>query len=215
MIFKNRFQAGLMLAPHLKKYQNNPSAVVLGLARGGVVTAAALSRELNLPLDVLCPRKIGAPFNPELAIGAISDTGEPLLNEDLVYRLGVPESYINKTITEERQTALARLKKFRKNLKYIPVEGKIAIVVDDGLATGATMRASIKGLRAQGVEKIIVAVPVSPPDTLEEIKTEADEVICLDAPEFFSAVGQFYEDFSQTEDDEVVKYLQLYGMPSK
>lgn len=215
MIFKNRFQAGLMLAPYLKKYQGNPSAIVLGLARGGVVTAAAVARELKLPLDVLCPRKIGAPFNPELAIGAISDQGEPLLNEDLVYRLGIPESYINETIEQERKTAQIRLNKFRKNLKSVPVEGKITIVVDDGLATGATMRASIKGLKAQGAGRIVIAVPVSPPDTLEEIKTEADEVICLDAPDYFSAVGQFYEDFSQTEDDEVVEYLQKYGTARK
>lgn len=211
MIFKNRFHAGKLLIPLLKKYQDDPDTVVLGLARGGVVTAAAVAQGLHLPLDVLCPRKIGAPFNPELAIGAISDQGEPLLNEDLVYRLGVSDKYIQETIQQERKTAQIRLQKFRKNRKSIPVEGKTVIVVDDGLATGATMRASIKGLKAQDAGRIVVAVPVSPPDTLEEIKSEVDEVVCLDTPEYFAAVGQFYEDFGQTEDDEVVEYLHQYG----
>lgn len=215
MLFNNRFQAGQLLAPYLKKYKGDPNTVVLGLARGGVVTAAAVAEELQLPLDVLCPRKIGAPFNPELAIGAISDQGEPLLNEDLVYRLGVSEKYIQDTIQQERKTAQMRLQKFRKNRQSIPIEGKTVIIVDDGLATGATMRASIKGLKAQNAERIVVAVPVSPPDTLEEIKSEVDEVVCLDAPEYFAAVGQFYEDFSQTEDEEVVEFLQQYGKPKK
>lgn len=208
MIFRNRFQAGKLLVPKLAEYKNHPNAVVLGLARGGVVTAAAIAKGLQLPLDVLCPRKIGAPFNPELAIGAISDQGEPLLNEDLVYRLGVSQKYIDDVIKQEKLTAQKRLQTYRKNRPAIPLEGKIVILADDGLATGATMRASIKGVKAQGADRVVVAVPVSPPDTLEEIKNEADEVVCLDAPTYFAAVGQFYEDFSQTEDDEVVEYLQ-------
>lgn len=208
MIFKNRFQAGKLLVPYLAKYNNHADAVVLGLARGGVVTAAAVAQGLHLPLDVLCPRKIGAPFNPELAIGAVSDQGEALLNEDLIFRLGVSQQHIDETIEQERKTAQMRLKKFRQNRKSIPLDGKIVILVDDGLATGATMRAAIKGVQSQDVERVVVAIPVSPPDTLEEIKQEVDEVVCLDTPEYFAAVGQFYEDFSQTEDDEVMTFLE-------
>lgn len=208
MIFQNRRHAGTLLVPLLTEFKEKKDAVVLGLARGGIVTAAAVAQGLRLPLDVLCPRKIGAPFNPELAIGAISDQGEPFLNEDLILQLGVSEKYIEDTIKKEKITSQKRLDRYRQNRPSIFLEGKIVILVDDGLATGATMHAAIKGVKAQGVAKIIVAVPVSPPDTLAEVQSEVDEVVCLAAPSFFAAVGQFYDDFSQTEDDEVVAYLQ-------
>lgn len=210
MIFKDRFHAGQMLVPYLTKYRNHPDTVVLGLARGGVVTAAAIAQGLHLPLEVLCPRKIGAPFNPELAIGAVSDQGEPLLNEDLILRLGVSQDYIDETVAHERKTAQMRLNKFHQHRKSILLKGKNIILVDDGLATGATMHAAIKGLRSQDVETIIVAVPVAPPDTFAEIKREVDEIVCLDTPAYFSAVGQFYEDFSQTEDEEVIALLRQF-----
>ncbi|MBA3815794.1 MAG: phosphoribosyltransferase [Parachlamydiaceae bacterium] len=211
MIFKDRFEAGKLLVPYLTKYKNNSDTVVLGLARGGVVTAGAVAQGLHLPLDVLCPRKIGAPLNPELAIGAISDQGEPLLNGDLIDQLAVSRQHIDETIARERKIAQARLKKFRQNRKCIPLEGKTVIIVDDGLATGATMRAAIMGVESQGVERIIVAIPVSPPDTLDEIKKRVDEVVCLAAPAYFAAVGQFYQNFSQTDDDEVVAVLFAFN----
>lgn len=205
---KNRFEAGKRLVPLLKEYKERKDTLVLGLARGGVLTASALAEGLNLPLDVLCPRKIGAPFNPELAIGAISDQGVLVLNQCLVDQLDIPEDFIQSMVEREKQVANQRLQKYRRNRPKPDFYNKIVIVVDDGLATGATMRAAIKGLREEGVNRLVVAVPVSPPDTLDEINSEADQVFCLDAPDFFSAVGQFYEDFSQTEDDEVIACLQ-------
>ncbi len=208
MIFKDRHHAGTLLAPLLTEFKGEKNAVVLGLARGGIVTAAAVAKELQLPLDVLCPRKLGAPFNPELAIGAISDQGEPFLNDNLIMQLGVSDKYIEDTIAKEKVTAQKRLQKYRQNRPRISLDGKTVILIDDGLATGATMHAAIKGVRATGAARVIVAVPVAPPDTVEEMRSEVDEILCLAAPSFFAAVGQFYDDFSQTEDDEVVAFLQ-------
>lgn len=208
MMFRNRAEAGQKLAQPLSKYKSHPDTIVIGLPRGGVVTAYEVAKALSLPLDVTCPRKIGAPFQPELAIGAITETGEGIFDESLIQRFNISQDYIHRTVAQEKSIAKRRLEMYRKNRSKIPLEGKIAILVDDGLATGATMKAAIKSIRAEGADKIVVAVPVSPGDTLEEIKELADEVIALDTPFFFQAVGQFYEDFSQTEDDEVIALLQ-------
>jgi putative phosphoribosyl transferase len=207
MIFKNREEAGKQLVSLLKHYENDPQAVVLGMPRGGVVTAYEVARGLQLPLDVVCPRKIGAPFNPELAIGAITETGEGIFDERLITHLNVSQDYINRTVANEKAQAQKRLTLYRKNLPKISLEGKTAILVDDGLATGSTMRAAIRSVRAEGADKITVAVPVSPPDTFRLIQEEVDEAICLSTPTFFQAVGQFYEDFSQVEDEEVIDLL--------
>lgn len=207
MMFKDRHDAGKKLATRLLHYKENDQAIVIGLPRGGVVVAYEVAKVLNLPLDIMCPRKIGAPFNPEFAIGAITETGEGIFDAEVISRLEIPQEYIDQTIEHEKQVAQMRLKIYRKNRPKISLEGKTVLLIDDGLATGATMRAAIKSARAKKVAKIVVAVPIAPPETLLLIQHEADEVICLDAPHYFAAVGQFYQIFDQTEDEEVISLL--------
>lgn len=208
MIFRDRHHAGEALVARLKKYHGDKNVVVIGLPRGGVVNAFEVARGLNLPLDIVYPRKIGAPFNPELAIGAITESGKGILNNDLVAQLGITDSYISHAIEYEKAVAQERLNNYRKKQPKIPLKNKTVIIVDDGLATGATMKAAIQSVKVEGADRIVVAVPVSPPDTFSEIQELVDEIIVLDTPPFFSAVGEFYEDFSQTEDEEVVDLLQ-------
>lgn len=208
-MFKDRKDAGKKLAEKLLSYKDSPNTIVLGLPRGGVITAFEVANKLHLPLDVICPRKIGAPFNPELAIGAITETGEGFFNEALIRECHISQEYIQKKVAEEKAQAEHRLKVFRKNREKRSVEGKVVILIDDGLATGATMKAAISTMQAEGALKMIVAIPVAPEDTLNEIETLVDEVICLDTPLFFAAIGQFYEDFSQIEDEEVIELLRL------
>lgn len=209
MIFRDRKEGGEKLVPKLAKYKEDPNTIVIGLPRGGVVTAFEVAKGLHLPLDVVCPRKIGAPFNPELAIGAITETGEGIFHQDLIGHLGISRKYIEQEIEKEKLVAQRRLTLFRKNRSKVSLKGKNVIIVDDGLATGATMQAAIKSIRSEGAKKIIVAIPVAPPDTYEKIKEEVDEIVALDTPLYFAAVGQFYEDFTGTEDEEVVQLLQL------
>lgn len=207
MIFKNRSEAGKLLAESLKNYKSDENAIVIGLARGGVVIAAAVAHDLHLPLDVICPRKLGAPINPEFAIGAITESGEGVINEETVAELGISPTYIDQIIQRETRNAQERIRKYRAGRPQLALEGKTVILVDDGLATGATMKAAIKSVQEAGAEKVVVAVPVAPPDTVNDIEALVDEVVCLHAPAGFAAVGQFYEDFSQTEDDEVIELL--------
>lgn len=209
MIFTNRKDAGERLVPELIKYRNDPNAVVIGLPRGGVVTAFEVAKGLHLPLDVVCPRKVGAPFNPELAIGAITETGEGVFHYDLISYLGVSPKYIEQEVEKEKKVAQRRLALFRKNRPKIDLQGKSVILVDDGLATGATMQAAIKSVKKEKAEKIVVAVPVAPQDIYEKLQEEVDEIIVLDTPASFSAVGQFYIEFAGTEDEEVVELLSL------
>ena len=208
MRFRDRQEAGQALAEALIGYKGQQDAVVLGLPRGGVVLAFEVAQTLGLPLDVTCPHKIGAPHQPELAIGAITESGEGHFDEKLCRMLDVPTSYIE-TETERRATqARARLKLYRPEMGPMVLKGKSVIIVDDGLATGSTMKAAILSVRAEHPQKVIAAIPVSPPDTLEQIKELADEVICLHAPAAFMAVGQFYDDFAQVTDDEVIELMR-------
>lgn len=207
MIFQDRSDAGKKLAAALNSYSNDPEAVIISLPRGGVVVGYEVALILNLPMDIVCPRKIGAPFNPELAIGAITETGEGILSEDLVASLGVSEEYILEIIEKESKQALWRLNHYRKDKSPRNLKGKRVIIVDDGLATGSTMRAAIKTVKAEQAKEIIMAVPVAPPDTLLKIEKEVDHAICLSAPVDFYAVGQFFEHFDQTTDDEVISLL--------
>lgn len=209
--FRDRKEAGSQLASLLENYKNRSDTLILGLARGGVVTAASVAVKLHLPLDVMCPRKVGAPFNPELAIGAITETGEGIFHTSLIQQLEVTQAYLEHQVQLERQEAKHRLKIYRAGLPERSLSGKNVILVDDGLATGATMKAAISSARAERAKKVIVAVPVSPEDTLEAIRELADEVACLATPPFFQAVGQFYEDFSATEDEEVIALLQSHS----
>lgn len=211
MMFKDRAQAGKLLAEALQKYAHHPKAVVIGLPRGGVVVAYEVARKLHLPLDIVSPRKIGAPQNPELAIGAITETGEGVFDQQLIHHLKVTPEYIQKTVDFEKQKAQKRLLMYRKGLPPRNLAGKVVLIVDDGLATGATMKAAIQSIKIEKASKIIVGVPVSPSDTLEEIREMVDEVVCLSVPPFFQAVGEFYQAFDQTEDEEVIRLLENIG----
>lgn len=208
MIFKDRIEAGKKLADALKTYKRARGTIVLGLPRGGVLVAAEVARILELPLDIVVPRKIGAEGNPEYAIGAITETGAVVWNE-IEQRQADPE-YLQKVIAQERAEAERRLTVYRGKREKRAVKGKIVILVDDGVATGLTMRAAIKFLREEEPSKIIVAVPHGAADSIFKLKEEADEVVALYAPNFYGAVGAFYESFSQVSDEEVVEALKKY-----
>lgn len=205
MTFNDRLEAGELLSKKLEKFRGQKDAVVLGLPRGGVVVAAEVARALALPLDIVVPRKIGAPENPEYAIGAITETGEAYWNEE--EKKHVREDWLLRAIDKEKQEARRRLKIYRGNRSPLDLARKLVILIDDGVATGLTMRAAIKSVRAGGAREIIVAVPTGARDSIKELKKEADEVIVLDEPLFFSAVGAFYQNFPQIEDEEVIKIL--------
>jgi len=205
--FKNREDGGRKLVPRLEKYKNNPDAIVLGLPRGGVVTAYEVARQLNLPMDIIVTRKIASPMQPELALGALTQEGVAIFDENLLRMVGVAKKDLEPIVHAERIEGKRRLELYRGERSPLDLKNKIAIIVDDGIATGATMRAAIMSAKAMGAQKIVVAVPVSPADTLKKIKQEVDEVICLDTPETFFGVGQFYDIFAQTEDEEVIELM--------
>ncbi len=208
MVFKNRQEAGQKLAEKLKEFKNKKDTIILALPRGGVINAFEIAKELNLPLDLIVPRKIGAPFNEEYAIGAITESGEGIFDQQAIASLNVTKDYLDKKVAEEKKEAQRRLKTYRQNQPPLDLKNKTVIIVDDGIATGLTMRAAIKSIKEKKAKKIIVAVPVSARDSLKIIEKEADQVICIDAPLFFGAVGAFYEDFGQTEDKEVIDLME-------
>lgn len=206
--FDNRRDAGRQLAALLEQYQS-AGPVILALPRGGVPVAYEVSKALRAPLDVLLVRKIGAPTHPELGIGAVVDGLHPqlVLNEQLVHRLGVGREYIQ---NEERRQ-LAEIERRRKLYHgedlALDIVGRTVIVVDDGIATGATVKAALLGLARSKPAKLVVAVPVAAPTSLEELAPLAHDVVCLSSPEHFNAVGAFYDDFTQTTDEEVIDLL--------
>lgn len=207
MIFKDRQDAGKQLSEKLAHYKDNPNTIVLGLPRGGVVVAFEIAQALHLPMDIIVPRKIGAPGNPELAIGAITEDGESIFDERMILDYGISQDYLANERQKEKQEALRRLHLYRGTRPPLRLENKIAILVDDGIATGATMRAAIKSAKAKGSLKIIVAIPTAAKDSLEKIKKEANEILCLDTPPLFFAIGEFYQDFPQIEDKEVIDLM--------
>jgi predicted phosphoribosyltransferase len=205
--FANRTEAGRLLAEKLEKYADGGDVIVLGLPRGGVPVAYEVARRLHAPLDVFIVRKLGVPGFEELAAGAIASGGVRVLNEDVMRAIPHGDAAIEAVTARETAELERREQTYREGRPPPELRNRIAILVDDGLATGATMRAAVKALRQRGVAKIVVAVPVGPPDTCRELEEEADEVICLSTPEYFQAVGQYYEDFSQTSDDDVRELL--------
>lgn len=207
MVFQNRTQAGRLMAQKLKKYKNK-KVVVLGIPRGGIITGKQLSEFLHCPLDVIVTKKIGAPGNPELAIGAVGAIGEPVINEELAERVGADEKYLKSQISNLKSEVARRIKEYRGDKPPLKLKNKTVIVTDDGVATGATMEAAVEVVRQQDPKKIIVAVPVIARDSLSKIEEKADEVIYLDAPLMFFAVGQFYQNFPQISDKEVEELLQ-------
>jgi putative phosphoribosyl transferase len=206
-VFPNRTEAGRQLAESLLKYIGQPDVIVLGLPRGGVPVAFEVAQRLGVPLDVFIVRKLGVPGFEELAVGAIASGGVRVLNEDVMRAVPNAEKVIESVTAKEKVELERREQSYRDGRSAPELRGRIVILVDDGLATGATMRAAVKALRQRGVAKIVVAVPVGPPDTCRELEHEADETICLSTPEFFQAVGQYYEDFSQTTNEEVGELL--------
>lgn len=208
----NRKEAGKSLADALKEYKNKPDTIVLGLPRGGVVPAFEIAQQLDLPMDIIVTRKIGAPFQPELAVGALTQEGKAIFNDQLTI-LGLSQEQLEPIIKQERIEGKRRLERYRPGRTPLALKGKTALIIDDGIATGATTRAAIESARELGARKIVVAVPVAPPDTAEQLAKEVDEFICLATPELFGAVGQFYKEFAQTEDEEVIALMKQSKQP--
>lgn len=208
-VFADRAEAGRRLAEELRRFKDE-RPVVLALPRGGVPVAYEVARALAAPLDLVLVRKIGAPFQPELAIGAVVDGERPelVVNRDLVEDYRIPESYLEK----ERERQLAEIERRRQlylaGRSRAPVQGRTAIVIDDGIATGATMEVALHATRNARPRRLVLAVPVAPPDTIERLRGEVDEVVCLMMPAFLGAIGSFYRDFRQLGDDEVVALLE-------
>ena len=213
-LIRDRRDAGRLLAEKLAAYANRPDALVLALPRGGVPVAYEVARALGAPLDVFVVRKLGVPGYEELAIGAVATGGVRVLNDQLVERLGIPEQMIDAVAARELQELARRERRYRGGRPPPDVRGRTVILVDDGLATGATMHAAIEALRQQKPTRIVVAVPTASPETCEEMKTKADDVICAITPEPFQAVGRWYQDFSQTTDEEVEALLSRRNVPN-
>jgi putative phosphoribosyl transferase len=207
MPFADRYDAGRRLAAALGKYGNRSDVLVLALPRGGVPVAFEVARALHAPLDLFLVRKLGLPGQPELAMGAIASGGVRVLNDDIVDKLQVSPQELDAVTAEERQELQRRERLYRDDRPAPDVRERIVILVDDGLATGSTMRAAVAALRQQGPGRIVVAVPVGAAQTCAELRAEADEVVCARTPEPFYAVGMWYEDFSQTSDAEVRELL--------
>jgi predicted phosphoribosyltransferase len=207
MYYRDRSEAGQVLADKLTRYADRPDVMVLALPRGGVPVAAEVAHALHAPLDVFLVRKLGLPSHPELAMGAIASGGVRVLNDDVVRALQVPDDVIETVAAEERKELARRERLYRGDRTPLDVVGKTAILVDDGLATGASMRAGVAALRQMGPARIVVAVPVGSVDTCVELGDLADDVVCTYTPEPFRAVGLWYEDFSQTTDEEVREFL--------
>jgi predicted phosphoribosyltransferase len=201
--FHDRSEAGHILAQTLEQYKNRPDVLVLGLPRGGVPVAYEVARELNAPLDVFIVRKLGVPGHEELGMGAIATGGVRILHEGIIRELGMPQRIIDAVTANEQKELERRERLYRGDRPAPAMQGRVVIIVDDGLATGSTMKAAIAAIRQQQPARLIVAVPTAPAQTCTELKEMADEVVCALTPEPFYAVGGSYVDFSQTTDEEV------------
>lgn len=205
--FEDRVQAGRMLAAALRSYCGRADVLVLALPRGGVPVACEIAEALGAEVDLMIVRKLGTPGQEELAMGAIASGGIRVLNADVIASLGIGEGAIERAAARESREIERREHAYRGSRPRPVIAGKCVILVDDGVATGATMRAGIAGLRQQKPAKIVIAVPVAPPDTVEQLRAEADEVVCLAMPELFRAIGQWYVAFPQLTDAEVRERL--------
>jgi len=208
MPFKDRNEAGRRLAAALTGYKRE-RPVVLALPRGGVPVAAEVAAALKAPIDLILVRKIGVPLQPELAMGAVVDGGLPLVvrNEDVISMAGIEETEFKSVCDSELAEIERRRQRYLGNRERVNVEGRIAIVVDDGIATGATTRAALRATRMRMPKKLVLAVPVAPTDSLAALRNEADEIVCLEEHEFFGAIGYYYADFRQVSDREVIECL--------
>jgi putative phosphoribosyl transferase len=210
MPFRDRREAGQRLAELLASLRAL-SPLVLGLPRGGVPVAFEVARALDAPLDILVVRKLGVPFQPELGMGAVGEDGVRVLNAEVVREAGVTDAQLAAIEARERAEVDQRAARLRGGRPAILLTGRTVIIVDDGLATGATARAAIRVARARGAAQVVLAVPVAPPDTVVALRREADEVVCVETPEPFFAIGGWYADFSPTSDQEVVDLLSRAG----
>jgi putative phosphoribosyl transferase len=208
MAYRNRAAAGRILARRLRHYARRPDVLVLALPRGGVPVAYEVARALGAPLDVFLVRKLGVPGQEELAMGAIATGGVRVLNDDVVHALQVPEEVIESVAESEWRELERRERAYRDDRPLPDLRGRTVILIDDGLATGTTMRAAVAALRRQGPRSIVVAVPVASVSSCEDFRDLVDEVVCVQTPEPFYAVGSWYEDFSQTSDTEVHTLLE-------
>lgn len=203
MLFLDRVEAGRRLAAQLSEFAHRPDVIVQALPRGGVPVGYEVARALNAPLDVFVVRKLGVPWQPELAMGAIASGGTRVMNADVVRGLGIPHEEVDRVAAQEQKELEARERTYRGDRPPLDVKGKTVILVDDGLATGSSMRAAALALRERNPDRVVIAVPVAAPQTCTELRGEGHEVVCAATPEPFMAVGQWYREFSQTTDEEV------------
>jgi len=207
-MFNDRRDAGVHLASRLEEYKGQTGVLVLALPRGGVATGYEIAHYLKVPLDIVIVRKIGFPGQPELAIGAVSETGRVVLNESIISTYGVSKDYIEREVSQQKKEISRRAELYRKGKRLPSLEGKTIILVDDGVATGATMKAAIITLKEEKSKKLIVALPVAPVGMADEIEQMADTFICIETPFDFMAVGAYYHDFTQVSDEEVIDLLE-------
>jgi putative phosphoribosyl transferase len=212
--FQDRAQAGRLLAKKLAKYARRENVLVLGIPRGGVPVAFQVAQALHVPLDVFICRKLGVPGQEELALGAVASGGVRVLNDEIIGLLGISPAKIEQIAALQQGELERRERTYRGDRPPLDVRGKIAILIDDGIATGASMLAALTALRRLEPARIVVAVPVAPLSTIERLRQTADEVACVDTPEEFYAIGQFYEGFSQTTDEEVCELLRQAERPA-
>lgn len=208
MIFENRQDAGRQLATHLAEFADRPAAIVLGIPRGGVIVALEIAQALNLPLDIFLAHKLGVPGHEELAFGAIAATGSRYLDEEVIREMRVSPEAIDRVTDQVRQLLHQRALLYRGRRPPLQLAGQTVLLVDDGIATGASVYAAILALRQIGPAAIVLAAPVAPASTCAWLRGSVDRLVCLHAPPDFHAVGQFFRDFSQVEDDEIVRLLQ-------
>lgn len=208
-MFRNREEAGRILADELSQYRNDPTALILALPRGGVAVGYQLSLALHVPLDVFITRKIGAPGNPEYAIGAVAETGSRYLNQDAVSSFGLSRHELER-LTHIQEKEIARRRDLYRQGRPLPkLTGRTVLLVDDGIATGSTFMASALAIRGLQPRRLVGVIPVGPPSTLHEVRSHVDELVVLMTPDPFYAVGNFFTDFTQVEDRDVIQYLNL------
>lgn len=207
-MYANREEAGRKLGEALSFLKGNTGAIVLAIPRGGVVVARQVADLIGAPLDVVITRKIGAPGNPELAIGAVNQEGEPTIDTGLARMLGVPDDYVRREAAKKTEEVKSRLRSYRGDAPFPPLEGRTVVIVDDGIATGSTARAAVESVRTRRPAAVILAAPVGSEQATEELSRVADRVVCLSTPEPFYAIGAFYDDFEQVDDETVRRLLK-------
>jgi putative phosphoribosyl transferase len=212
--FTTRQEAGQLLADRLKKFKGK-NTIVLGIPRGGLVIADQIARALEADFDMVLSHKLGAPWNPELAIGAICEGGQLFINKEIASYCGADENYINQEKSRQLQEISRKVRHYRQILPKLPLENKTVIITDDGVATGASLQASIWAVRQENPKQIIPAIPVAPEDSINKLAKDADETICLKVPPYFEALSQFYMVFNQVEDDHVLEILEAQCLRRK